>query len=389
MSYKLKKILIVLIIILIVILAVLLVYNLLVRPAIEKKQKQGLLPQGQEGQFKKKGQGEKGTAPVGEIKVKAISAEPILAPTLSADKTKVIYYASKNGNIWQSDFDGSNLTKVSSANLPNLFDVIWSPDKSKVINIYQDQSENVSKSLYNFKTGSITPLSNNVQEISWSPSGDKIAYQYYNSQTGANTITISNPDGTNWKAVLNLRMRNLNVNWVKSGISFYEKPSGLVQSSLFLLDPLAKKFNKILSNIYGLSIKWSPLGDKILYSKTSKGGKGIGLFVALKDGTGETGIGIASLPEKCVWSQDDRTIFCAVPKNINSANVLPDDFYKGFFVADDEFWKINLDTGEKTPLLSPSEKIGSYDATKLFLSPLEDYLFFVNKKDGLLYSIKL
>ncbi|GAF81508.1 unnamed protein product, partial [marine sediment metagenome] len=131
-------------------------------------------------------------------------------------------------------------------------------------------------------------------------------------------------------------------------------------------------------------------GDKVLFSKTNSNGKNIGLYVASKDGSNETSIDISGLVEKCVWSLDNRTIFCAVPKNISETEILPDDFYKGSFTSDDEFWKINLETGVKTILLEPWEKGERiYDAIDLFLSPLEDYLFFVNKKDGLLYSIEL
>ena len=139
-----------------------------------------------------------------------------------------------------------------------------------------------------------------------------------------------------------------------------------------------------------MSIKWSPQGDKILYSKTGSNGKGIGLYLSPKNGSTETNLGLYTLIEKCAWSLDNRTIFCAIPKNISQDNVFPDDFYKGSFVSDDDFWKINLESNEKTVLLEEWEKgYATYDATDLFLSPLENYLFFVNKRDGLLYSIEL
>ncbi|MBA7639710.1 hypothetical protein ES703_47370 [subsurface metagenome] len=95
------------------------------------------------------------------------------------------------------------------------------------------------------------------------------------------------------------------------------------------------------------------------------------------------------MAEKCVWSQDPRIIFCAVPKNINDARILPDDFYKGTFLADDDFWKINIETKEKIKILEDWDMIETYDAVDLFLSPQESYLLFINKVNGLLYSIEL
>jgi hypothetical protein len=139
-----------------------------------------------------------------------------------------------------------------------------------------------------------------------------------------------------------------------------------------------------------LTAKWSPQGDKFIFTKTNEEGKNLYLRVALKDGSAEANINVSTFTDKCVWSQDNRTVFCAIPKNISGTETLPDDYYKGNFISDDEFWKINLETAENTSLIEPWERTEeTYDAIDLFLSPLEDYLFFVNKKDGLLYSIEL
>lgn len=394
MNTKLKKILIILVIILILALIVFLVYNFFI-----KKPSTGPAG-GESGQFPAGGEGTGGTGaggggggevtPSPELKIKAISTEKALAPTLSADKTKVIFYSQYNGNVWQVSFDGTGLTRMSSTVLDNLAQIIWSPDKKKVISIYKDVEENIGKYSYNYDTGKATSLGAYIGEIAWSPDSNKIAYQYTNDKTNQNNISTASSDGTNWKNILDTRLKNLNIDWIGSQIAFWEKPSGLAPGSLFLLNPLNKSLDKILSNIYGFSLKWSPIGNKILYSKTNNQGKNIGLYTASKDGSGETGIGISAFVEKCVWASDNRTIFCAIPKSIGADYTLPDDFYKGVFVSDDDFVKINLDTEEKTNLLEDWEKgYGTYDATNLFLSPLEDYLFFVNKKDGLLYSIEL
>lgn len=391
MNTILKKFLVILIIVLILALVGLLIYNLLIKEPAEEGEEPGpgQLPAGGEGEFIP-GEAEEGElAPSPEVKIKAISTGRVLTPTLSADRTKVVYYSQLNGNVWQSAFDGSELTKISSAVLDNLAKIIWSPDKTKVISIYQDAEENISKYSYNYKTGQAFSLNEYAQEIAWSPNSDKLAYQYTDEVTGDNNISTANPDGSAWQSVIQVRMKDVNLDWVGSEIAFYEKPSGLVQSSLFLVNLLSKDLTKVLSNLYGMAIKWSPQGDKILYSKTDSSGRNINLYVALKDGTGETKINIPTLVEKCVWSQDNRTIFCALPKNIETAEVLPDDFYKGSFVSDDEFLKINSETGAKIFLLEPWERGNqTFDAVDLFLSPLEEYLFFVNKKDGLLYSIE-
>ena len=388
MNTKLKKILIIIISVLILALIGLLIYNLFIKPPKEVGLGPGELPDGEEGEEEEEEEEE--ITPRPELKVKAISTERVLAPTLSADGLRVIYYSQYNGNVWQSAFDGSSLIKISSVVLDDLAKIIWSPDKIKVISIYHDAEENISKSFYDYNTGKVALLDPSIQESAWSPNSDKIVYQYTNELIDVNNLGTANPDGTNWQNIFQVRMKNINLDWIGSEIAFYEKASGLALSSLFLLDLPTKELTKILSNTYGMAIKWSPQGNKILYSKTNSEGKHIGLYVILKDGSKEANIQTSTLAEKCAWSQDDRSIFCAVPKIIGIDEVLPDNFYKGSFISDDEFWKINLETGERTILLEPWEKGEEiYNAIDLFLSPLEDYLFFVNKLDGLLYSVEL
>lgn len=390
MNTKLKKFLIITIIILIVALIGLLVYNFLIKKSSPAggPGETGQFPQGQEGE--NTSQNEQPNIPQPESKIKAISTETVFSPTLTSDKTKVTYYFRSNGNVWQSDFDGGNLTQVSSNNLENLVKVLWAPDRSKVITIFQDNLENISKYFYNYATQKALPLNKYINYIAWSPESSKIAYQYQNDYTDDNNISISSPDGSKYSILMNTRMKNLIVEWPQgSDVFLREKPTGLAPSSLYSLSTITKSFNKLITDVYGFSIKWSQKGDKILYSKTDQRGENIAIFTANKNGTNEKSVEISTLAEKCVWSQDVRYIYCAIPKNISEAKLLPDDFYKGTFVANDEFWKINTETGEKTNLLEDEQVEGVYDATDLFLSPQEDYLFFINKGDGLLYSIEL
>ena len=388
MNAKLKKFLIIIIIVLIVALAGLLVYNFLIKKPANGPGETGQFPEGQEGEDTS--QDEQSDTSQTKSKIKAISTEPVFSPTLSSDKTKVIYYFRSNGNVWQSDFNGANLTQVSSSNLENIVKVLWAPDKNKVITIFQDNLENISKYFYSYATQKALPLNKYINYISWSPDSNKIAYQYQNDYTDDNNISISNPDGSKYSILMNTRIKNLIVEWPQgSDIFLREKPTGLAPSSLYSLSTITKSFNKLISDVYGFSIKWSLKGDKILYSKTDQRGENITIFTANKNGTNEKSAEVSTLAEKCTWSQDIRYIFCAIPTNIAEAKILPDDFYKGTFIANDEFWKINTETGEKTNLLEDEQIDGVYDATDLFLSSQEDYLFFINKGDGLLYSIEL
>ncbi len=366
---SLKKIFIILIILLILIIAALLIYNFVLKP--EAPAEPGAP-----------------SAPSALGQINPVSQEAVLGPTI--DNQKVKYYLASNGNVFKSNFDGSQLTQVSSNLLTGLLKVLWSPDKDKVIAVFDDEGQ-TKKYFYDYDTQIATLLNEKIRWLVWSPVENRIAYQYYDEQTEDNNISIANPDGSNWINVFSTRMKDLIVEWPNSSqLAVRTKPSGLAQSAVYMINLSNGNFQKIINDRYGLTVLWSPLGNKLLLSETDQQGKNMKLKIAdLAESTIEE-LNFVTLPEKCTWSQDNRTVFCAVPKTISKLAVLPDDYYKGVISFTDDFWQINLDTGEARQIFEAGDtETNGYDAQELFLSPLEDYLLFVNQKDGLLYSLEL
>lgn len=366
----LKKILVILIILLVLTATFLIVYNLFSKEKITDETTEPLTP------------------PYWSGKIKVISQEPAIGATVR--KQKIAYYSISNGNIFESDFDGSNSVRVSSNILTDLLEVLWSPNKNKIVAIFNEKGL-PKKYFYDYSLKTTVPLKTQIRWIAWSPNKDKIAYQYYNSQNEDNNISIANPDGSNWNVIFPTRMKNLIVEWPSANkISIRTRPSGLAKSVVYSITLPNNNIEKALGETYGMSVLWSPSGNKILFSETNNEGKNLKLKIADLEEQSIGELNFVSLPEKCVWSQDNRTIFCAVPKKISDLSVLPDDYYKNKVSFSDNFWRINLDTEEAVKIFEGSDGIeNSYDAQKIILSPQEDYLFFINKKDGLLYSLEL
>ena len=182
----------------------LLIYNFFIKkPEKGNGSGSGGLPQGEEGEFIPE---EEGFVPDPELKVKVISTDPVLSPVLTKDKSNVIYYHT-NGEVWQSNFDGSELTQVSDAVLDDLVKIIWSPDKDKVISIFEDSAGNVAKYSYSYTTGKAVPLDTYINYITWSPD-NTIAYQYQNDISDVINISTANPDESGYIEVLITRMKN-------------------------------------------------------------------------------------------------------------------------------------------------------------------------------------
>jgi len=317
--------------------------------------------------------------------ITAISQEPVINPIINNQKVK--YYLSGNGQAYESSFNGSGLTQLSTGTLTNLSGVLWSPNKDKAIHIFNDQ-EVIKKYFYDFRTEQSTRLSQNIGYISWAPNEDRIVYQYHGS-TGEDSISISNPDGLDWTNVFLTRMKDLLVKWPSSNkVALMTKPSGLTQGTAYTLNLVNNDFQKVIEPTYGLTALWSPQANKILFSETDHQGKDLKLKIADLGQSTINQLDITTLPEKCVWSTDNQTVFCAVPENIPQIAILPDDYHKNLTSFSDHFWKINVDTGQKIEIFeNKSEQI--YDAKNLLLSPLEDYLIFINQTDDLLYSLEI
>jgi len=380
-----KKILIILIIVLLIVISILIGYNFFI-----KKDLPSDVVDNTSGSFPQSGGASPNTGSETSFssQIKPISQEPVLGMTI--DGIKVRYYSTNNGNVFESNLDGSGLTRISSAVLTGLAKIIWSPDKNKTIAIFNNNGE-IKKYFYDFNTQINTSLDKDIRWVAWSPTGNKIAYQYYNSQNEDNNISVAEPDGSQWNNILNTRIKNLIIEWPSSElVSIRTKPSGLAQSIIYTIDLTNNNFKKILDEAYGFTVLWSPLGDKLLFSETDSQGKNLKLKIADLTQSTIKELSLATLPEKCVWSQDNRTIFCAIPKTISDLATLPDDYYKGTTSFNDDFWKINLDTEKVTKIFeSRDTETTSYDAKELLLPSLENYLLFINQKDNLLYSLEL
>lgn len=318
-----------------------------------------------------------------------LSQEKVLAPTIDSSGKKVEYYSKNQGNMYKVNFDGSNLSRVSSANLAGLLQILWSPNKEKIVGIFQENNA-TTKYLHDYQNGTSIRLNEKIDQVAWSPDDNRIVIQSFSPDANNNVISIANADGSNLKNIFQTRIKDLVLEWpMADKISVRTKTSGLSEGLLVTINPDSGIFSDVLHGIYGLNARWFPLGNKILYSATDSEGKNIKLFAADQNGQNAKDVNLATLVEKCSFSQDNRTLFCAIPQRLSENAVWPDDYYKGLVTTEDTFWKINLDTGQKTQIFGSGINARAYDAADPFLSPQEDYLFFTNKKDGLLYSLKI
>lgn len=176
-------------------------------------------------------------------------------------------------------------------------------------------------------------------------------------------------------------------NWAGTKINLTTKASGLVSGYSYSLTSTTGAMSKNIGDVKGLTTLLSPDGKKLLYSSYSN--NMISTFILDIPSGKATSISPSAMPEKCLWTKDSKFIYCAAPVKAVTA-VYPDDWYKGKITFDDALWKIDMRDMSGNILYDfVSKNKVKIDATNLQLNASENYLGFINKKDGILWGFDL
>jgi hypothetical protein len=327
------------------------------------------------------------------LKITAVSDEAVVAPTLTADEENLKYYSRATGQVFQTDLEGQVKKTISSREISDLAETFWSPDKTKAISHFKENSRD-RFSYFNYAENKGVLLKENLDTVVWQ-GNNKIFYKYYNPADGKRTLSIADPDGSNWKELAGIEHRNVSIAPVpRTGlVSFWNSPDAFLETKLESLPIIGGEKKIIFQGKFGADFLWSPDGSRLLLSHTSeKGGSKLQLALTNDRGGEYRNLEFPTLLSKCAWSKNSQTIFCALPGSLPETAVLPNDYASGKINSIDTFWKINATNGEKerAVALEDLNKINAgFDATNLFLNSDESLLFFQNRTDGKLYRINL
>ncbi len=296
---------------------------------------------------------------------------------------------SGTGYIYDIDVKGQNEKKVSETLIARTAEAIFANNGTNAILRYIKTDNMTVASFLGTVTLSTNPtapgtlvgnfLEENIKSIAVSP--DKKSFLYL-LPTANGVVGISMKyDGTGKKQLFSSSFSEWLADWGTLPIITTKAADGVPGFAYSVSGGILKK---ILGDTNGLTTKISPDGKTLLYSVS--GGQGLDLHaLSLKDGT-DMNTGLATLPEKCVWSTNNTVVYCGVGQS-TSPDSYPDAWYKGQIHFNDAFWKIDT-VGKSTTQLNDGEG-NTLDATNLALDPSEQYLVLVNKTDGSLWSLNL
>lgn len=327
----------------------------------------------------------------GRTLAKTIVSNYSLAPALTKDGS-VIYYETDKDKFYRISPDGTK-KELSDKKFPSVDNITWAPDKDKAIIEFPDNT----KILYDFNNNKQTTLPSEWEDISFSPQGNQVAYEYMAENADDRWLAVASPDGTQVQALepIGNKQDDVQVAWSPNNqvVAMYREGIDAERQEIFFIGLHDENFKSLVTDGRGFEGLWSAKGDKILYSVyNSTSDYNPVLYIV--DGQGDNiglnkkNLNVQTWSSKCTFSSNNTDAYCAVPMDLDTGSGLIPS------VADnksDAFYRIDLQTGYKTILALPESESGetNFSATSVFLNSDENYLYFTDRATGRVYQIQL
>jgi hypothetical protein len=241
-----------------------------------------------------------------------------------------------------------------------------------------------NKTLKKIKTQilqSVTPQS----ALDVFPGRDSLVY-FKNSGAGIIGLERDMLSGAE-KTVYSLSFSEWDIDTTERGVYMTTRPSGTVPGSVFLASG-QQSLTPLITGYNGLSVTPSPSGEKLLYSFMD-GTTPVVSIVSAASPTEPVAIDVQTFAEKCTWSRDEKTVYCAAP-TVLSGDTYPDEWYKRGTEFVDTMYRIDVDSGQATEMEGVGEITEqSFDIERLRVTDDGKYLIMQDWNTRYLWGYKL
>ena len=310
---------------------------------------------------------------------------PILDPKINQRGT-TNFYNQSDGKFYRIGPDGKPQV-LSDEVFYNVENVTWSPTKNESIIEYPDGS-NI---YYNFDTSQQSTLPKHWEEFSFSPLGDKIASKSMGLAEENRWLVTSDPEGKNVRLIepMGNNADRVTMDWSPNkqvvALSRTEEAQGADREEVLFVGLNGENFRSMIVEGRDFREKWSPTGQKMLYSvysaRTSFQPE---LWIVNAEGdsigSGRKLLNLSTWADKCTFA-DDRFVYCAVPLQQQIGTGLAPDLLNN---TADSLYKIDTKTGIKTEI----ELGGYHTVDELFIGE-DNTLFFTDKNQAGLFTMPL
>ena len=317
-----------------------------------------------------------------------------IAPFFDANDRALLYAVPSESALKETMLaTGQTKTIANFAFVPR--GIVWSPDGKKAL-IRKSDTEwalfSRERAVGANRDEAIPLLKPGIESPTWTSLGDRIVYKYFDAGTGKRTLNVANPNGSEWSTIGETPFQFLEMRPVpkSSTVAVWNRGNAFEKTSLKIVPLVGGEAREIFSANYGADYSFAPNGKDILVSDSvEKGSATISIALINDQGGGYTNLFIPSLVSKTVWSKNSRFVYYALPGSIPAGSVLPNDYFRKPILTADTFWKVDVQTGEKSRVVDTNDIDQSYDAENLVLDADETVLFFHNRRDGKIYRINL
>ncbi len=310
----------------------------------------------------------------------------VYMPTLSTDGNYIIYYDPDTQKFYKISPSGQS-SLLSDKNFYQVENIIWAPNKTKAVIEYPDGANII----YDFVSNIQVTLPKHWQDFSFSPQSDKITAKSIGLDAENRFLITANADGSKIKVVANLgeNADKVIADWSPNNLMVGELVGDLDldRQEIYFIGQNDENYKSMVVEGWGFSGRWSPQGDKIVYSvynAASDDKPTLWISDATPDTIGRNRLELRlnTWADKCAF-YDNNTLYCAVPTSLEAgAGLFPNELDN----SPDVIYKINLTTGNKSLIASPETNNTISD---LMVSPDGKYLYYTDKFDGRLYDIRL
>lgn len=320
-----------------------------------------------------------------------------VAQPLTVVKDAVRFIERATGNVFDYNLETGELERVTNTTIPRIQEAFFADNGERVLIRYLKE-DNQTIETYLGKvperklggdaseaelTGSF--MQKNIIDLSVSPDIKKIFYQTKVGTSASGTIFTTKTETKN--TVFSSPFSEWLPQWVNDdNISMTTKASGYSTGYLYNFNIKSGEFTRVLGDIFGLTTNISPNYKNILISKSTSSGNSFGMYDTTTKNNYD--LGINTLAEKCTWNKNSTFIYCAVPDVIPSG-VYPDDWYQGVISFSDRIVSVDP-TGliDAEELANPNDEDQDIDGINIKVTDDEQYVLFMNKKDGILWMTK-
>ncbi|MEK7173298.1 MAG: hypothetical protein AAB740_05005 [Patescibacteria group bacterium] len=326
------------------------------------------------------------TAQGGLTQTNQLNKTPSIAAVLASNGSDLQYYDQADGKFYSITKDGQ-IALLTDKIFNQVEKITWSPKKNKAILEYPDGANII----YDFTNKKQITLPAHWKDFDFSSDGSSLVMKSIGLDPDNRWLAIANEDGSKAQRLEALGDKDETVYplWSPNSqiAAMYTEGTDFNRQEVYFVGLHGENFKSMTIEGRGFQPKWSPSGNRLLYSVYSSDNDlkpMLWIDNASGDNIGNSRqmLNIETWADKCVFA-NEIDLYCAVPEKLEKGAGLFQEMAKN---TKDNLYKIDTRTGLKK-IIATTEN--AYNMSNLIISTDNSNLYFTDETTKALYKINL